>query len=104
MKTDMVRVISNCNELEREVEKAFHLDANTIDILRLFGEYCENDSYQVIYFDEERLEDIKDDIDYGMRVGWSKKEIAQYTHRMMVMDYLHHEFPDEDSILWYCSW
>ena len=104
MKTNMVRVISNYDELEREVEKAFHLDKETIDILGLFGEYCENGTYQVIYFSDEALEDIKDSIDYGRRVGWEEDEIAEYTYRMMVIDYLRHEFPGEVSILWFCCW
>lgn len=104
METIMARVISRYEELEREVEQAFHLDKETIDILGLFGEYCENGTYQVIYFNDEALGDIKDSIDYGMRVGWAEDEITELTYKMMVIDYLRHEFPGEEFILWYCCW
>ena len=104
MKTTMCRVIYDYDELQKEVEQAFHLESGTIDMLDLFGEYCENDSYQAIRFDDDHIEDIKDDIDYGLRAGWAQDEINEYTYRMMVMQYLRHEFPNEDTILWYCSW
>lgn len=104
MKTTMERVISNYEELEKEVEEAFHLEPGTIDILGLFGEYCENGTYQVIYFSNEAIEDITDSIDYGKRVGWEEDEIEELTHKMMVIDYLRHQFPDEEAILWFCCW
>lgn len=69
MKTDMMRVINDYDELEHEVEESFHLKAGTIDILGLFGEYCENGTYQVIDLSDEAIEDITDSIDYGRRVG-----------------------------------
>lgn len=104
MKIDMMRVINDYDELGHEVENAFHLKPGTIDILGLFGEYCENGTYQVIDFNDAAIEDITDTIDYGRQVGWRNDEIEELTYKMMVINYLRHEFPEEESILWYCSW
>ena len=101
MKVTM-RPCIDADELAHEVEKQFGLEEDDINMLELFGEMCENDSWQMIYFDDESIEDCQKDLDYAEQ--YRPEDADHYRIKMLVLTYLRDVFPNYESVLWLCSW
>lgn len=98
MKVEMLKFV-DANEVAREVERQFGLDEGDISLFELFGEYCENGSYQALYFDKEHLEYERSD----MEDCEEPEDEDYYRFRLLVKTYLHDIFPEDDMVLWYCG-
>ena len=97
MKVEMLKFIDH-EELSREVERQYGLENEEISIFELFGEYCENGSYQPIYFDEDRINDEQADLEND------PENEEYYRARLLVLTYLRDIFPEDDMVLWHCAW
>ena len=96
MKVEMLKLIDH-EELSREVEGQYGLENGEITFFKLFGEYCENGSYQPIYFDEDHINDEKTDVeDYP--------DDEKLLQRLLVLTYLRDILPEDDMVLWHCVW
>ena len=101
MKIDMMPCV-NAEELAREVEHQFGLDEDDINMLDLFGEMCENGSWQSICFDNDAIEDCQKSIDYAEQ--YRPDDADHYRAKMLVLTYLRDVLPEHDTVLWVCSW
>ncbi|MBE5925689.1 MAG: hypothetical protein E7270_01835 [Lachnospiraceae bacterium] len=96
MKVELMKFIDH-EELSREVEQQYGLENGEINVLELFYEYCENGSYQPIYFDEDSINDEKSDVE-------EYPDDERLLQRLLVLTYLHDIFPEDDMVLWHCAW
>ena len=97
MKVKLMKFVEH-EELSREIEQQYGLENGEINIFELFGEYCENGSYQPIYFDEDSINDAQTDLEDN------PENEEYYRARLLVMTYLRDIFPEDDMVLWHCYW
>ena len=81
-----------------------HFDLEEFDILRMFFECAENDSYQSLCIDESTIAGIYDIIKLYTEWGYDEKRIEERKMKASMLEYLHELFPEEETILVRVCW
>lgn len=102
MKVKMMPVVYDVHELSTEIEKQFGLEDGDINFFELFGEMCENDSYQRLCYDEEAFSEEQENLEYAEQ--YRPDDADHYRTRLLVLTYLRDTLPEHDEIIWNCSW
>jgi hypothetical protein len=86
------------NDLARDIEAAYDLAPNSINIRNLFFPGCENDSYKVLCFGEDMYEDYREEALHDA----TKPAVSRY----LVCKYLREFFEPKgiDTILVDVTW
>ena len=92
------RIVVHAHDINEAVALQYGLEEGEIDVAELFwpGEYM-NDCYKSLYISEEAVNDEQ----HEMEEGDDTEDVRQ---RLLVVDYLHCVFPDEETILVDVSW
>ena len=92
------RVVVAAREINEAVSLQYGLDEGEIDVTELFwaGDYM-NDCYKHLWIDEEAVSQERVEIDEG-------NDTEEVRQRLLILDYLHCVFPDEEKILVDVSW
>ena len=102
MKVKMMPVVYDVHELSTEIEKQLGLEDGDINFFELFGEMCENDSYQRLCYDEEAFQEEQEKLEYAKQ--YRPDDADHYRFRLLVLTYLRYTLPEHDEIIWLCSW
>lgn len=94
--------VVDCYELEDAIKN--HFDLEEFDILRMFFEGAENDSYQSLLIDEGSVEQAYRNIELYTAWGYDEVEIENLKMRAQILEYLHKRIPNEEMILVNVSW
>lgn len=91
-----MKPVVDCYELEEAVKIQFGLDQ--LDLGRACFEMCENDSYQRLCFDDEKVEELEDEISYAEE--YNRPEIEYLRQKRLVYTYLRDVFlPKYDEVI-----
>ena len=94
--------VVDCYELEDAIKN--HFDLEELDILRMFFECAENDSYQSLYIGEGTIAGNYDIVKLYTEWGYDEKRIEERKMKAQILEYLHELFPEEETILVRVSW
>ena len=104
-------VVVDCYELEEDIKRQFDLEK--FDLLRMFFEMAENDSYQSLCIDEGSVQSARNTVE--RYIAWKydaeeaekaqlEKRIEEAQLKADILQYLHEMIPYEETILVQVSW
>ena len=101
MTIERVAVV-DCYELEDAIKN--HFDLEELDILRMFFECAENDSYQSLCIDEGSIAAAYRSVELYTAWGYDETRIENLKMKAQILEYLHKKIPNEEMILVSVSW
>jgi hypothetical protein len=94
--------VVDCYELEENIKKQFDLEE--FDLLRMFFEMAENDSYQSLCIDEGSIQSAQYTVELYTAWKYEAERIEEAQLKADILQYLHDLIPFEETILVRVSW
>jgi hypothetical protein len=94
--------VVDCYELEDNIKN--HFDLETFDLLQVFYEMAENNSYQRLCIDEGSVQGAQRTVELYTAWEYEEKYVKKAQLKADILQYLHELIPDEKTILIHVCW